>query len=218
MTGMLCASGFLVPILVGTLSTLLAGGWRSGERWGDCAKRLRADIGNGRKSAFHRVCRQGHRKMKSPQWLNGIKLCTLHVSLELHRPPKNLTLPLQELESRDGRIRYELIEGSGPAIGWVTPNLRGKDCSGVSAEWKLLQSEAEQELLAKKGEEVQAGLLSTLRCFHGFAFSCFLLSMFCCCMVFIVFMPAHKYDRRDTGHQALRALSLFAMGFGKRRC
>eukprot|EP00913_Durusdinium_trenchii_P001525 g1412.t1 len=60
-----------------------------------------------------------------------------------------------ELESRDGRIRYELIEGSGPAIGWVTPNLRGKDCSGVSAEWKLLQSEAEQELLAKKGEEVQ---------------------------------------------------------------
>eukprot|EP00434_Breviolum_minutum_P009358 symbB.v1.2.008246.t2/scaffold515.1/size193321/8 len=34
---------------------------------------------------------------------------------------------IKELTTHDGRIEYELVQGSGPAKGWVTPTLRGKE-------------------------------------------------------------------------------------------
>lgn len=34
---------------------------------------------------------------------------------------------VKELEVRDGRLKYELLSGTGPALGWVTMNLRGKE-------------------------------------------------------------------------------------------
>ncbi|CAE7779211.1 ndor1, partial [Symbiodinium pilosum] len=34
---------------------------------------------------------------------------------------------VKETDARDGRICYELVKGDGPASGWVTPNLRGKE-------------------------------------------------------------------------------------------
>ena len=36
-------------------------------------------------------------------------------------------LVLEETDSRDGRICYELLRGEGPASGWVSPTLRGKE-------------------------------------------------------------------------------------------
>lgn len=41
--------------------------------------------------------------------------------------PRDPVSAFEEIESRDGRVHYELVRGSGPTSGWVTPNLRGKD-------------------------------------------------------------------------------------------
>ena len=51
----------------------------------------------------------------------------------------------EELESRDGRIRYELLQGVGPHTGWVTPLLRGKELlskKGATEAFFLLKREA----------------------------------------------------------------------------
>eukprot|EP00435_Cladocopium_sp_Y103_P014773 s2202_g3.t1 len=78
---------------------------------------------------------------------------------------------VKELNSRDGRIEYELVQGSGPASGWVTPSLRGKELlvkkaevstqeqvtkrSGRSAFSQWVSSKDEAELPAEQTEEVE---------------------------------------------------------------
>ena len=44
---------------------------------------------------------------------------------------------LQETDARDGRICYELVKGDGPASGWVTPNLRGKEQGEIEVAERL---------------------------------------------------------------------------------
>lgn len=62
---------------------------------------------------------------------------------------------VKELEFRgeEGRLCYELVEGSGPATGWVTVNLKGKDLL-VKMEPKEQKIEVEKMVEVIKESEV----------------------------------------------------------------
>ncbi|CAE7539794.1 unnamed protein product, partial [Symbiodinium sp. CCMP2456] len=67
---------------------------------------------------------------------------------------------VKETDSCDGRICYELLTGEGPASGWVSPNLRGKELlvkTGGTQEDKV-QSRRRgfSQWASRQGEEVSS--------------------------------------------------------------
>ena len=59
---------------------------------------------------------------------------------------------VKEVQWQDGRLGYELVSGTGPAKGWVTVNLKGKDLL-VQLEKELAESTSEGEIQVEASSE-----------------------------------------------------------------